>query len=118
MTGSGTCGKENGSDADNIYLRLCCTKGGGLAAYLILLVIAHAEAINRNERRFRTSEVLRPREIGTMTNWKGLKACEFNWCPPFRYVIKHMHLTLLEKTFVTSVKVVNTKSLRHSVMRW
>ena len=60
------------------------TNGGGLAAYLILLVIAHAEAVNRNERRVRTSEVLRPREVGTMTNWKGLKACEFNWCPPFQ----------------------------------
>ena len=76
--------RENGSDADKIYLRLCSTNGGELAAYLNMLMIAHAEAVNRNERRVRTSEFLRPRVLGTMTNWKGLKACEFNWCPPFQ----------------------------------
>ena len=45
MAGSGTCGGENGSDADKIHSRLCSTNGGELAAYLILLMIAHAEAV-------------------------------------------------------------------------
>lgn len=68
MIGSGTCGKESGSDAERIHLRLRSTNGGVSAAYLILFVIAHGGAVNCNGRRVGTSEVLRPREVGTKTN--------------------------------------------------
>ena len=56
--------KRNGSDPDKICLRLSFTNGGGSAAYLILLVITHVEAVNCNGRRVRISGILRFNMLG------------------------------------------------------
>ncbi len=89
---------------------------------------AHVGAVNCNGRRVRISEVLRSKDDGTITIESGSNHASSIGARLARYVIEHMHLTLLERTFVTSVlrlteshaykaKIVNTESLRRSVMR-